>query len=249
MKSVMFCIFSLFISALPIEAGTLSTVGNDRWVKVSRVIDGDTFRTAGGEKVRLLGINAPEIAHGTKPGQPGGLAAKKALTSRIHGKMVRLKFGREHRDRYGRLLAHIYLRDSTWVNGELVKSGHALVYTFAPNFRRAKDLLREEKSARRSLRGIWSMKRFRMLSSERVGRTQIGQFRVIRGKVVARKSHYSWKLSGGFSVTIPRKRRKDFIGVPEIHLNDEVMVRGKVRVSRSGGYGLSIYTAFDVEVL
>jgi len=82
---------SLLLTASFSEAGTLSTVGRDQWVKVERVFDGDTFRAKSGERVRLLGINAPEVIHETKPGQVFGKRSGALLRRLIQGRIVRLK--------------------------------------------------------------------------------------------------------------------------------------------------------------
>ena len=117
---VVWCVWLLPASG---SAGTLSWVSTERWVSVDYVLDGDTFKTKQGEKIRLLGINTPEIRHDTSPAQPFGNAAKRALQDLIAGKQVRLTFDKEKKDKYGRTLAHAYLRDGLWVNAALVEQG------------------------------------------------------------------------------------------------------------------------------
>ena len=110
------------------DAGSLSIVGQSRWVQVSKVFDGDTFRTTRGEKVRLLGINTPEIAHDRRPSQPFGIEAKRHLKQLISGKTVRLQLDRDRKDNYGRTLAQVYLRDGRSINEQMVRDGLAHVY-------------------------------------------------------------------------------------------------------------------------
>ncbi|MFQ5519572.1 MAG: thermonuclease family protein, partial [Mariprofundus sp.] len=128
--SALICLLLISAGA---DAGTLSVIGQARWVSVASVFDGDTFRTSSGEKVRLLGINTPEIAHGSQPGQAYASKAARRLSSLIGGKSVQLRTDKEKRDKYGRTLAQVYLRDGQWVNRILVEEGLAQVYTFAPN--------------------------------------------------------------------------------------------------------------------
>jgi len=128
-------------------AGSLSWVSQDRWVTVNRIIDGDTFNTRKGEKIRLLGINTPEIQHDSSPAQPLGKEASSALKTLIAGQQVRLSFDKEKKDKYGRTLAHVYLRNGLWVNAELVRQGFAHVYTFVPNIREAQKLVKIEQEA------------------------------------------------------------------------------------------------------
>ena len=125
----------LFLAASSVEAGTLSVVGQQRWVQIVHVHDGDSLRTAKGEKIRLLGINAPEVANQGQPGQILGDEAKQYLIKLVDGKLVQLKTDKEKQDIYGRTLAQVYLRNGIWVNAQMVSEGLAYVYTFAPNFR------------------------------------------------------------------------------------------------------------------
>ena len=90
-------------------------------VKVVRVIDGDTFYTANGEKVRLLGINAPE------KWEPMYNESKFFLKNKIENKTVTLKFDKYQRDKYGRILSYVFL-DGDFINSDLLKFGLANVY-------------------------------------------------------------------------------------------------------------------------
>ena len=102
-------------------------------VQVDSVIDGDTFRLESGEKVRLMGIDAPETHHPRKPVEYFGKEATEFAKKMLEGKLVRLELDVQERDQYGRLLAYVYLEDSTFVNAELVKQGYAQVATYPPN--------------------------------------------------------------------------------------------------------------------
>lgn len=94
--------------------------------RVEFVIDGDTVKLAGGERVRLLGIDAPEMREG-KPGhrgpfpEPGAREATAALRKMVEGKVVRVR--RRGRDKYERTLAKLYLEDGTDVGAALVRGG------------------------------------------------------------------------------------------------------------------------------
>ncbi len=228
-----------------VEAGTLSIISETRWVNATTIIDGDTFHTDKGEKVRLLGINTPETMHDDEPGQPLGQTAKKRLRSLIEGKTVQLEFDRDKRDDYGRLLAQVYLRGQ-WINGILVEEGLAHVYTFAPNFKWAAALLEKEKKARARKAGIWATSRFAVLQSTRLKQTHIGQFRVVTGRI-SKPERWQFRM-GRIHVSIPRKYRAYFRHAPELKAGETVVVRGKIRVSRQGEYFLAIHTPFDLEV-
>src|SRR5690606_36586634 len=94
---------------------------------VQRVIDGDTFACAGGERVRLLLVDTPALSQ-----RPfGAVAREEAIRLLPPGARVRLDFDVQTRDRYGRLLAYVWTTDasgdSLMVNRELVRRGMAVV--------------------------------------------------------------------------------------------------------------------------
>lgn len=124
---------------------------------VVRVVDGDTIhvRLEGRiEKVRYIGVNAPELHHPTKGEEPGGREAAEVNRGLVEGKQVRLQLDVQHRDRYGRLLAYVWVND-LMVNAELVRRGYAQVMTVPPNVRYQELLLRLQRDAREAGRGLW----------------------------------------------------------------------------------------------
>lgn len=115
--------------------------------KVVSITDGDTLVLLVGttqHKIRLEGIDAPES------NQAFGTKAKEALAERVFGKEVKVEW--KSRDKYQRILGHIYLGDR-WINRELVEEGfawHFLRYNQDPALAKA------EKSARAAKKGLWS---------------------------------------------------------------------------------------------
>lgn len=119
-----------------------------------QVVDGDTFVDAQGRKIRLLGIDAPEEA------EPFSVAAKKELERQIAGRQLRLEFGAESTDRYGRLLAFVFADDSIFVNARLLEEGLARTYFFEENMKESPYLDRLCMSQRAAIvakRGVWSL--------------------------------------------------------------------------------------------
>ena len=115
---------------------------------VSKVIDGDTIKLQNGERVRLLGINTPEM------GQPYYEEATNRLKELIEGKTITLEKDIEDKDQYGRLLRHIYI-DDTFVNLEMVREGYANVYVIHPNVKYSSKFENTEEEAKNAKRGIW----------------------------------------------------------------------------------------------
>ncbi|MCZ6514559.1 MAG: thermonuclease family protein [Acidobacteria bacterium] len=126
-----------------------------RSARCVRVIDGDTILLERGERVRLIGVDTPEIAHPQGPEEKFGKEAS-AFTERLaEGKPVRLEFGREREDAYGRTLAYVYLEDGTLLNAELIRQGLGTAYTRYP-FRFEEEFIRLEQEARQNGRGMWA---------------------------------------------------------------------------------------------
>jgi len=244
-----YCILaSLFFASQDAAAGNVSIISSDRWVTVTEVFDGDTFKTRKGEIVRLLGIDCPELAKHNAPGEPLATVASDALQNLVEGQLVRLKTDKEKRDRYDRLLAQVYLRDGTWVNGELVTQGLAYVYTFPPNLRWADDLLKLEQAARNAELGIWREQRFRVLDADMVEMKYVGQFRVVEGIVIDIKRNDLMFRVGELEVNVPRKYRPYFQAPPLVEPNTRLLVRGTLRQYK-GRLRLGLHSPADMEIL
>jgi micrococcal nuclease len=123
--------------------------------RVVRVIDGDTAVLEGGARVRFLGIDAPEMERDGQPAEFMAHQAKDYVAGLIQGKTVRLEYDREHYDRYGRLLAYLFLPDGAMVNLAVVRQGLARVYSQAPNLRHQEALNAAQQEAMAAGRGLW----------------------------------------------------------------------------------------------
>jgi len=137
-------------------------------ILVKRAVDGDTLVLENGERVRLIGIDTPEMhesnklyrdAQRTKQDistiQKLGRRAYEFTKNLVEGKRVSLEFDVEKRDKYGRLLAYVYLKDGTFLNAEIVKQGYASLMTIPPNVKYADLFLKLYREARENRRGLW----------------------------------------------------------------------------------------------
>lgn len=128
---------------------------------VKRVADGDTITVGEGDAavtVRLRCVDTPEIAHHERTVQPYGPEAAEFTRRALIGKAVRLVYHRrEPRDRYGRLLAYVFLDDGRLFNAELIRHGLARTTRFKCLYR--KELKALETQAREQRRGLWSTPR------------------------------------------------------------------------------------------
>jgi micrococcal nuclease len=118
---------------------------------VQRISDGDSFRCADGRRVRLIGIDTPELRQG-----PFGPQARRALLALLPlGTAVRLETDASPADRYGRELAYVWT-GATMVNEAMVQGGWAVIYTVPPNVKYAERLAAAQKEARTRGAGLWS---------------------------------------------------------------------------------------------
>jgi len=136
---------------------------------VDAVIDGDTIdvRLAGGvERVRLLGIDTPEIAHPDSPGECFGDEARRLTETLVPpGSTVRLERDIVGRDDYGRILAYVHVHvsdaepgsgDDVFVNAHLVAEGYATPLFIGPNVARRPAIVDAARRAQRARLGLWS---------------------------------------------------------------------------------------------
>jgi micrococcal nuclease len=139
-----------------------STSADDRLpgrleARVVAVVDGDTARMlvdGREESVRYIGIDTPESAIPGERPECFGKRAAHANASLVEGKTVTLVLGDERRDRYGRLLAYVYLGER-FVNAEILRRGLARTLAIAPNIDFADRLAAIQRAAANAGRGLW----------------------------------------------------------------------------------------------
>lgn len=139
-------------------------------IRVERVVDGDTLILENGERLRLIGIDCPEMHESDKLYRDSrrtkqdrriiqelGRRAYEFTKKLVEGKHVSLEFDVEKRDRYGRLLAYVFLKDkdSTFVNAKIIEEGYASLMTIPPNVKYADLFLKLYQQARTNRRGLW----------------------------------------------------------------------------------------------
>jgi micrococcal nuclease len=127
-------------------------------VPVTKVTDGDTIHVTyrgNDERVRLIGVDTPEVPWYGGKGECFGVQAGLYARGRLMGRSVRLAFDVNLRDRYGRLLAYVY-SGSELFNLTLVRLGYATADSVPPDTRMAAAFERAEGEARSAGRGLWS---------------------------------------------------------------------------------------------
>jgi endonuclease YncB( thermonuclease family) len=120
---------------------------------VKRSTDGDSLVLENGQRVRLIGVDTPETVHPELPVQRFGGEAKAFTRKMVEGKDVRLEFGPELYDRYGRLLAYVWVGD--WLlNLALIRRGYGYAMTRFLHPRMGEFLVAEEEARKRRY-GMW----------------------------------------------------------------------------------------------
>jgi micrococcal nuclease len=144
----------LAAAALAVGCGGDSTTPvAGRHARVTKVTDGDTIHLGSLGPVRLIGIDTPEVYRGEECfGREASAFAERLLPP---GTRVRYRVGVDERDRYGRLLAYVWLPDGRMVNRVMVEQGYAQQLTIPPNVEFADVFRRAARAARGAGLGLW----------------------------------------------------------------------------------------------
>lgn len=136
------------------KSGTSGQESQSDWplgfYTVSEVIDGDTFSVNGDERIRMVGINTPEVD------QYFYEEAKEVLMLMIDKTIVRLEQDITDTDKYGRLLRYVFAGE-LFVNLEMAKRGFANVFTVPPDVKYTDELLEAQRYARENNLGLWEI--------------------------------------------------------------------------------------------
>lgn len=128
----------------------------DIFVKVKKIIDGDTIQIEGGEKVRYIGIDTPETVDPRKSVGCFGKEASNKNKELVEGKIVKLVKDVSENDKYKRLLRYVWVGD-IFVNDYLVRQGYATAVTFPPDIRYQKQFRNAQQEAKTKNLGLWSL--------------------------------------------------------------------------------------------
>ena len=157
---------------------------------VADVIDGDTIRLDDGKDVRLVGLIAPRAEDvGARRGAwPPEEASRKALAARLMGRTVALAFLGPRSDRYGRVLAHLFLvteTTTTWVQADHLEAGHARAFAAPGQDGCFAHLLARERAARNAVRGLWADAAYQVRPADRPSELELyqGTFQIVAGRV------------------------------------------------------------------
>jgi endonuclease YncB( thermonuclease family) len=204
------------------------------YYQVVKVYDGDTVVLSDGRKVRLLGINTPEVRHKDKAPDAGGDEAKQWLKNKLENKKVRLVADAENTDKYGRTLAHLFTENKEHVNLQLVEAGLAAVNIHPPNLLYADELLKAQDKAEQDKLGIWQREAYAVKSASSLDQFEYTGWIRLADKVT--RIRYSRKFvylefPSSFEVRIERKWLSLFPDIDD-YLGKTVEARGWLNKNR-----------------
>ncbi len=208
--------------------------------RVKKVYDGDTIILENDQRVRLLGINTPEIESRHRTDEPGGKAAKTWLAKQLQDQSIYLEFDLEKRDKYKRLLAHVFLNDGTHINLELIKNGLAFISIIPPNLRHASKFFQAQKQAERDNLGLWNLPRYQVQALSQITANNKGWRRYIGvPKAIKPKQKFTYLIFNDHtSFRIANDHLKHFPDLAD-YINKTVEIRGWVS-RRSGKFSMHI---------
>jgi micrococcal nuclease len=210
------------------DSKLLSVRAGVRYRVVRHVYDGDTLLLDDRTKVRLLGINTPEVESSRKSGEPGGEEARSWLKTAIEGRKILLEQDVERSDRYKRTLAQVFTEDGVHINRELVRAGLATVNIHPPNLKYAQRLIEAERLAQAEGLGIWGDPAYAAEAIENLNRSNARGWHRLVGRPIALKRNRKYMrliYSERVDVRISRENLDLFPDLNE-YLGRDTEIRG-----------------------
>ncbi len=226
---------AFFIACLlapPLHAEVCQAPGPGQAVTSHRVIDGDTLELSDQRRVRLIGVDTPEIGRAGEPSQPFAQAAKKRMQQLARQPGLRLHLGEQQQDRYGRTLAHLYGPGGQNIEAQLLSEGLGFALAIPPNTALIECHMAAERQARKARRGLW-----RDSPVQSAAGVNSGGFALVKGQVVSANEAggYLWlELDGPLVLRIAQDERRLFAaGPPASWKGRQLQARGWV-IDRRG---------------
>ena len=217
-----------------LNATQLHVEPDTTYYRVHKVVDGDTVQLDNGLKVRLLGVNSPEVAGRFKQAEAGGDVAKHWLTQRLQGLRVSLEQDAEAQDRYQRRLAYLLDEQHNNINIELVRNGLATVNVYPPNFKYLEALVAAQQQAEQEHKGLWGNPAYAAKSYQALTVDNYHGWQRIRGRITAvrhGRKHDYLQFSDTIAIQVPEACWQWF---PDLstYIGRTVEARGWVRKNR-----------------
>lgn len=182
--------------------------------EVANIYDGDTLKLKDGRRVRLIGINTPELGHKGKAVQPLAQAARTSLKDLLDNsnRKLLLQYGKQRHDHYGRVLAHAFLENGENIAAHLLGQGLATTFIVPPNSWGQHCYQGIEQAARAARLGLWALPAYQSHPARTLPLDTRG-FRIVNGQVssIRRTRHTYWlDLEGPLTIQIPLESLASF---------------------------------------
>ncbi|MDZ7735203.1 MAG: thermonuclease family protein [Gammaproteobacteria bacterium] len=195
----------LFAGTAPAVAGCLPE--DSEPVAIRYVHDGDTVFLDNDEKVRLIGIDTPELGRDDRPPDPGAVEARNRLRELVAvSDEITLRRGIDDRDKYGRLLAHVYAEGRN-LQAQLLAEGLAVPLTIPPNLTHLDCYRKATAEARAARHGLWALDRYQPRPADTLSSHERGYY-IVTGEVqrIGRSRCCVWlNLDDDFALRIERE--------------------------------------------
>ncbi len=225
--------------------------------EVIGVYDGDTikvrFSNGGTSKIRLIGIDCPELNEEREEIRFLAQIAKRFTFINLFKKKVALSYDWEFRDKYGRILAYVWLNDVLF-NEWIVKQGFAFSFLKFPFRKDFQQRFKEaEKWARLHKKGLWSIGKERIITSQD-SFLHIGEYLGVKFKCL--KIHYGKKYifldsslnyKHSFSALIPLSERRRFKNIGKME-NRVLIVKGLIEKYKNKTQ-IMVFSPLQIEIL
>ncbi len=231
---------------------------------VVRVIDGETLALDDGSEVRLIGALIPRGFDAGAPEATWALEhrAKAELERLALGKAVGLRLAGRRNDRYGRLLAQVVVREGetrTWLQGEMLRSGHARAYGLPGSTDCLAELIAAEQQARAAGAGVWTHPSYQVRPAWRSWdlRRFRNTYQIVEGRIYRAAS-----TRGHIYLNFGRNRRTDLTAIirpahkaafdgAEVDVKTLQYRRVRVRgwIEQQSGLTIELYHPSQIELL
>lgn len=232
------------------DASALSINPGAAYYWVDKVYDGDTVLLSHGPKVRLLGINTPEVSGRYKSAEQGGQEAKAWLTQRLAGQKIRLEGDSEAEDHYQRKLGYLFDEQGRNINLELVRNGLAIVSVFPPNLKYLSAFIEAQQQAESEHLGVWAYPEYAVKAYQDLNSDNMQGWQRVSGRIIAVKQgekHRYLQFSDQVAVKIPEQFQSWF---PDLDQYQGKRIEARGWVQKQGNrFALTVRHPAEIHVL